>query len=115
MRLSRGRVRNIEPAEADRLLDDDEAVLLDVREPEEWRAGHAPGAIHMPMGALRPDRLPADTVVVAVCRSGHRSALAAAQLQRHGTDVLNLAGGMKAWAACGLPVLRDDGSAGTVA
>ena len=53
-------------------------VLLDVREPEEWEAGHAPGARHVPLGVL-PDRmgeLERAGPIVVVCRSGHRSGLA---------------------------------------
>ena len=50
-----------------------------------------------------------------VCRSGHRSAKAAALLARHGRDVLNLAGGMRAWARAGLPVVASGGTPGRVA
>lgn len=109
------RPADVDPAEANRLSTEDGALLLDVREPGEWAAGHAPQATHMPLGALDPDRLPADRVVVAVCRSGNRSGAAARRLRSAGVDVRNLAGGMNAWAAAGLPVVRDGGKAGTVA
>lgn len=58
------------------------AVLLDVREPDEWQAGHAPQARHIPLGQLqsRLSELPRDHQIIAVCRSGRRSALAAQQL-----------------------------------
>jgi rhodanese-related sulfurtransferase len=91
------------------------ALLLDVREPEEWVSGHAAGAVHMPLGDLRPDDVPRDRIVVAVCRSGGRSGKAAAVLACAGVDVRNMAGGMNAWAAADLPVTRDDGQPGTVA
>jgi len=90
------------------------ALLLDVREPDEWSAGHIPGATHTPLGMLDARSVPADRVVVAVCRSGNRSGKAAVQLAECGHDVRNLAGGMKAWAAEGRPVTRDDGTSGTV-
>ncbi len=93
------------------------ALLLDVREPDEWQAGHAPGAVHIPLGELgaRAGELPRDTRIVAVCRSGQRSNRAAAALRQSGLDAANLAGGMQAWAAAGLDVVTDDGGAGRVA
>ncbi len=90
-------------------------VLLDVREPEEWEAGHAPDSRHVPLGRLRADTLAAGTEVVVVCRSGGRSAVAAAALAGAGVAARNLSGGLNAWAAAGLPVVRDDGRPGTVA
>jgi rhodanese-related sulfurtransferase len=108
------RVVQIAPARAAALAADG-AVLLDVREPEEWAAGHIPGATLMPLGSLEPAGLPIGRLVVAVCRSGNRSNRAATALAGTGLDVCNLAGGMKAWAADGRPVTRDDGTSGTVA
>ena len=92
------------------------ALLLDVREPDEWAAGHAPGAMHLPLGELgaRVDELPKDRPIVAVCRVGGRSGKAAEALVNAGYDVVNLAGGMRAWDAAGQPVVTDDGAAGTV-
>ncbi|MEE6286949.1 rhodanese-like domain-containing protein [Georgenia sp. MJ173] len=86
-------------------------VLLDVREQEEWDAGHAPGALHIPLGELtaRIDELPEEDLLV-VCRSGGRSSRATAWLNQAGYDARNLDGGMKAWAAAELPV-RADGAA----
>ncbi|MGY1708791.1 rhodanese-like domain-containing protein [Geodermatophilus sp. SYSU D00758] len=91
------------------------ALLLDVREPGEWAAGHAPGAVHVPLGALRPDAVPPGRAVVAVCRSGNRSGRAADLLGAAGIPVHNLTGGMRAWAASGRPVVTDAGRPGTVA
>ncbi len=92
------------------------AVLLDVREDGEWRAGHAPGARHIPLHRLPAQlaSLPARRTLVTVCRSGHRSAHAAALLASHGHEVVNLAGGMRAWARAGLPVVAGGGRPGQV-
>lgn len=86
-------------------------VLLDVREPDEWEAGHAPGALHIPMGELqaRQDEIPTDRRIVAVCRSGGRSSQVTAALDDAGYDAVNLAGGMQAWAEQGLPMESDAG------
>ena len=92
------------------------ALLLDVREPEEWQAGRAPMARHIPLGALGAnlDQLPKERTVVVVCRSGGRSALAADALIKVGYDALNLAGGMQAWDAADLEVLADGGGPGEI-
>lgn len=91
------------------------AFLLDVREPNEWIAGHAPAAAHIPLGDV-PTRLaeiPEGRTVV-VCRSGQRSQRAAEFLRAKGIDAVNLAGGMRAWAADGLDVVTDEGDPGSV-
>lgn len=89
--------------------------LVDVREDDEWAAGHAQGALHIPLGALDAAAVPRDRPVVAVCRSGNRSGMAAASLAQAGVEVANMAGGMLAWAAAGLPVVAGDGRPGAVA
>jgi hydroxyacylglutathione hydrolase len=93
------------------------AVLLDVREPDEWTSGHAPGSVHIPMRDLpgRVSELEAGRPMVAICRSGGRSRAAAEALIGNGFDVVNLTGGLRAWAAAGLPVETDTGAAGIVA
>jgi rhodanese-related sulfurtransferase len=95
----------------------DGAVLLDVREPHEWQAGHAPKARSIPLGQLarRVGELPDGRSVVTVCRSGARSARAAALLARDGRPVSNLGGGMNAWARAGLPVVARGGDPGRIA
>ena len=92
------------------------AILLDVRDDAEWRAGHAPKARHIPLGRLpaRLRDLPRGRTVVTVCRSGARSGRAAALLARDGRDVVNLTGGMHAWARAGLPVVASGGRPGRV-
>lgn len=94
------------------------ALLLDVREADEWDAGHAPAATHLPLGRLGDITTvvpsAAGTPIVAICRSGNRSGRATEALVAAGYDVVNMAGGMKAWAAAGLPVVTDGGTPGTV-
>lgn len=80
--------------------------LLDVREPEEWAAGHVPHAVHIPMGELaaRVHEVPGDQAVYVICRSGVRSAAVAQALIGAGWDALNVADGMQGWAAAGRPM-----------
>ncbi|ASR33725.1 sulfurtransferase [Prauserella marina] len=94
-------------------LPSEDVVLLDVREPDEWAAGHAPEAVHIPLGDL-PARvaelaeLPDDKPVYVVCRSGGRSARAAAWLNAAGVvDAVNVAGGMKSWLTEGRSIVGD--------
>jgi DMSO/TMAO reductase YedYZ molybdopterin-dependent catalytic subunit/rhodanese-related sulfurtransferase/glyoxylase-like metal-dependent hydrolase (beta-lactamase superfamily II) len=103
-----GRTPQVSARAAGTLLEDG-AVLLDVREPGEWSAGHAPQAILIPMGEVhaRRDELPRDKRIVVVCRSGGRSAAITGALRAHGYDALNLTGGMCAWAAVGLQVVTE--------
>lgn len=94
----------------------DGALPLDVREDDEWAAGHAPGAQHLPLGRLQAEHetLPKDRPIVAICRVGGRSEKATIALRGAGYDVVNLDGGMRAWAAAGRPVVTDDGGTGRV-
>ena len=90
----------------------DDAFILDVREDDEWVAGHVPGALHVPMMQIpaRVDDLPEDRDVVVVCRVGGRSAQVVAFLQQNGRDrTINLEGGMQSWAASGRPMVSEDG------
>jgi rhodanese-related sulfurtransferase len=92
------------------------AVLLDVREPDEWQRGHAADAVHIPMGEV-PTRLqeidPAAKLYV-VCQAGGRSLRVAQYLQRNGYQPVNVDGGMLAWAKAGRPVITDDGGPGSI-
>ncbi|TMC79078.1 MAG: MBL fold metallo-hydrolase [Chloroflexi bacterium] len=87
----------------------DGAVLLDVREDSEWRAGHAPGAIHIPYEVLRERarEIPAGRPIVTYCAGGIRSSLAASILEAAGRDVANMRGGFTAWRSAGLPASRE--------
>ena len=83
------------------------ALLLDVREPAEWQAGHVAQAWLLPMGQVARHRsdLPRDRRIVVACRSGGRSAAVAEALRAWGFDAVNLSGGMSAWAVAGLPAV----------
>jgi rhodanese-related sulfurtransferase len=94
---------------ARRSTGDSSLVILDVRTPEEYAAGHVPGAINVPHDALegRLSQLPQlqDHDVVVYCRSGRRAALALEVLKRHGyTRLQHLAGDMEAWTTAARPV-----------
>ena len=85
------------------------ALIVDVRESEEWREGHVAGATHIPLGSLatRCAELPRDRELLTMCRSGNRSARAQTLLQGQGfTAVRNVSGGVTAWERAGLPVQR---------
>jgi rhodanese-related sulfurtransferase len=86
----------------------DDAVLLDIREQDEWDRGHAPGAVHIPMGELpaRLGDLPDDSAgpIVVTCRSGGRVSRTLPWLAQQGFEVANLDGGMRAWHAAGKPL-----------
>jgi len=90
----------------------DGAWLLDVREDDEWTAGHAPGATHIPLGQLgdRGAEVPRDQTVYVICRSGARSARAAFALVQSGWSAVNVAGGMQDWAAAGRPMITESGA-----
>ena len=89
-----------------------EVNVLDVRQPDEWQAGHVPGATHI-TGAELPDRhdeLADSRAVAVICGSGYRSSVAASLLAHHGrTDVVNVTGGMTAWRNAGYPLAGADG------
>lgn len=85
------------------------ALAVDVREPQEYAAGHVPGAINLPLGSIaaRLAELPKDREMVLVCNTGNRSSLSAQLLLREGYDgarVANLEGGTSAWRTQGRPV-----------
>jgi rhodanese-related sulfurtransferase len=90
----------------------DGAWLLDVREPDEWAAGHVPQATHIPLGQLgaRANEVPRDKDVYVICRAGNRSARAAQALNGAGWQAINVAGGMQDWAAAGRPMVTDSGA-----
>ncbi|MBO3680205.1 rhodanese-like domain-containing protein [Streptomyces sp. NEAU-YJ-81] len=116
--LHRGPVR-LTPQQAHQQTSASQAVLLDVRETPEWKAGHAPGALHLPLSRLITGAsLPASTQgkpVVTICRSGHRSQQAAKLLAGRGVEATDVTGGMTAWARQGLPVTGEGGSSGAIA
>lgn len=93
---------------------DDRPAVLDVRTASEWRTGHIDGATHIHTGDLssRLDEVPADRPVAVLCGSGERGSIAASLLKRAGRGrVLNVLGGMTAWRAAGLPMIKPEAKA----
>jgi rhodanese-related sulfurtransferase len=109
-------VPHLDPVEAKRRVDEG-AMLLDVRNPDEWEAGHAEGSTWIPMNQLvdRQGELPNDREIVVICKVGGRSARVAEALSTAGYEAANVAGGAEAWQAAGFPIVTPDGRAGTVA
>lgn len=88
------------------------ATIVDVREDDEWEAGHIEGAYHMPLGELptRLDDLPLDDDMYVVCRTGGRSNRAVAWLTTNGFDAINVKGGMGSWSLDnGKPIVSETG------
>lgn len=85
----------------------DDAYILDVREPHEWEAGHAPEAVSVPMSQIvgRVGEVPRDRTVYVMCAVGGRSAQVVEWLNGQGFDSVNVAGGIQAWAGLGRPVV----------
>lgn len=108
MRKDASVTKTISVLEAAQLVEDGEAVLLDVREPVEWATVRAQQALHIPMGQLSTSthRLPEGGTIACICHIGARSAVVAEALVGAGYDAVNVAGGMDAWEAAGLPVER---------
>lgn len=100
----------MQPEDLPAELPDEGSALVDVREDDEWAAGHAPGAVHIPMSDLpqRLDDLPEADQLYVLCRSGGRSAKVTAYLNANGWDAINVERGMNGWAASGRPVVNDD-------
>lgn len=100
-------MREIDVRGAHRRIADGTAFVIDVREPGEWVRGRAAGVTLVPLGELDATLLPRDRTVLVLCRSGNRSGKATAALVQSGIDAVNVAGGMLAWQAAGLPMLSD--------
>ena len=103
-------INQINTLEATRLMNDD-ALMLDVREDNEWAVGHIPNAKHIRLGQLSNQLAEIekfkDKPIVVYCRSGHRSSRACAILKKAGfANPNNLAGGIMAWEQANLPVTR---------
>ena len=106
--FGRRRIESIAPRRASDRFFTGEIVIVDVRTTPEYEQVRVPGAIHMPLNevACGLDAVRADRPVAFLCASGHRSRLAARRAARSRRDVLNIAGGMNAWLAAGLPAAR---------
>jgi rhodanese-related sulfurtransferase len=114
IQAARAQVGIVHPKEAKDQVDTGGAVLLDVREAEEWQHGHIEGSIPAPRGLVEffadptsprhKEGLTPDRRVIVVCASGARASLAALSLKEMGyEDVAVLDGGLKAWIEAGLP------------
>jgi rhodanese-related sulfurtransferase len=109
MAIFKSRRREIEPAEAAERHGSGRLALIDVRRPEERRAGCIAGSLHIPLDEL-PDRLgelPHDTPLAFVCRLGMRSQKAAGIARDAGRPALSMRGGMTAWTGAGLPTAHS--------
>jgi phage shock protein E len=101
-------ITEISPHDAAAKLNTGEAVIVDVRDKDEWDAGHIPGVTHMSRGTIELDieeKVPDhNAMIICHCGGGGRSALAAESLQKMGyKNVRSMAGGFKAWKSAGLP------------
>uniref|UniRef100_A0A7V4AN20 Rhodanese-like domain-containing protein n=1 Tax=Thermus tengchongensis TaxID=1214928 RepID=A0A7V4AN20_9DEIN len=104
----KGSYQNVGPEELYRALESG-AVVVDVRTPQEFAAGHVPGAINLPVEAIASwaDQVPKDKPVYLYCRSGNRSRQAAEYLKKKGyTNLYNLEGGILAIQREGFPLVR---------
>jgi rhodanese-related sulfurtransferase len=102
-------VNNVSASEAQKkLAQKQKPFLLDVRQPEEFRTGHIPGAKLIPLGELhaRMNELPKNQEILVVCRSGNRSLSATRQLASAGYNAVNVRGGMSAWLHAGFPISK---------
>ncbi len=103
--------RSVTPSQSTLMINHDDAIVLDVRENNEYAAGHIINAIHIPLSTLNNrlneiDKHKNKKIIVA-CRSGHRSSHACATLKKQGFDeVYNLSGGVMAWENAGLPLVK---------
>jgi rhodanese-related sulfurtransferase len=98
---------NLDVSTVESLRQNDDVVVLDVREDWEYNEGHIPGAKLVPLGQIpnRLDEIPQDKTVIAVCRSGNRSGQATNFLREQGFEnVHNMVGGMNAWRGAGYDV-----------
>jgi rhodanese-related sulfurtransferase len=104
--------RDITPEQAEALVREQDAQLIDVREDQEWDAGRIGGARHVVLGevAAQAPTIDQERPVVFYCRVGARSAMAADAFRRGGYDAYSLAGGLEAWAGEGRPLEPDDGT-----
>lgn len=105
-------IRMLTPADAWQACGQKELVLVDVRQPQEWSSGVIPGARRIPLSGLSAglEQLTPDQTVAFICRSGHRSLIAARRARRAGVQGASVKGGMIAWSAAGLPTKKLKGA-----
>ena len=105
-------ITEISPADARKQLETGGAILMDVREENDWRQGHAEGAAHLSRGVIEleiEEQVPDVTKpIICYCGGGSRSALVAESLQKMGYEnVRSMAGGLRAWKEASLPTARE--------
>ena len=110
-------VNGVPTIDVDEAAADTTSFLLDVREYQEWMAGHVERAVHIAMGEIvhRVDELPKTGRIICMCRSGNRSGRVTAWLVEQGYDAVNMAGGAQQWASFGHPLVNHAGNDGVVA
>lgn len=102
---------SVTPAVSTQMINHDDAVVIDVRESNEYSEGHIINSIHIPLSSLKTrlnniEKHKSQKVIIA-CRSGHRSSQACATLKKEGFEqVFNLSGGVMAWESAGLPLIK---------
>ncbi len=106
-----GGSRKVTPIAATRLINDEDAVVVDVRGDSEFNEGHVVNALHIPMNYLkeRMDKLEKyrNRTIIPICRNGQQSAVASATLRKHGFEkVFNVSGGIVAWREANLPLVK---------
>lgn len=103
-------MKEISVQEAQHLLNKGEAIALDVRELDEFNAGHISGVTFNPMSAFDISKVPADSQVIVICRSGNRSGRVCEALSQSHPRLLNMVGGMQAWSQAGFELVSDTGN-----
>lgn len=102
---------SVSPAESTQMINHDDALILDVRENNEYSTGHIINSVHIPLSSLKTrmndiEKYKTKKVIVA-CRSGHRSSQACTNLKKEGFEqVFNLGGGVMAWESANLPLVK---------
>ena len=102
---------SISPAESTQMINHDDAVVIDVRESNEYSEGHIINSLHIPLVSLKTrlkdiEKYKTKKVIIA-CRSGNRSSSACATLKKEGFEqVFNLGGGVMAWESANLPLVK---------
>lgn len=105
----------VSPGEAVKMINRDDAVVLDVREDSEYQDGHIINAVHIPLSQLGDktaelEKKYKDRPVIAACRSGHRSGQACSMLKKAGFEnIYNLSGGVMGWKNANLPLINKKG------
>ena len=103
-------MQDITPQDAFAEISSGRAIGIDVRESQEWEAGHAENVIWNPMSNFDVNALPTDKPLIFICRSGNRSGQVATEVADQMENVFNMVGGMKAWNEAGLAMVSENGN-----